>query len=57
MEDAIDIDPELGAEILVGLLQEGADTQDARAAAFLVSDEAEYMTGQAINVTGGFWLS
>ena len=29
----------------------------ARVAAFLASDEADYMTGQAINVTGGLWLS
>jgi NAD(P)-dependent dehydrogenase (short-subunit alcohol dehydrogenase family) len=29
----------------------------ARIAAFLASDEAAYMTGQAINVTGGLWLS
>jgi NAD(P)-dependent dehydrogenase (short-subunit alcohol dehydrogenase family) len=28
----------------------------ARTVAFLVSDEAEYMTGQAINVTGGLWM-
>ncbi len=28
----------------------------ARLAAFLASDEAAYMTGQAINVTGGLWL-
>ncbi len=28
-----------------------------RLAAFLASDESEYMTGQAINVTGGLWLS
>ena len=28
----------------------------ANAVAFLVSDEAAYMTGQAINVTGGLWL-
>jgi NAD(P)-dependent dehydrogenase (short-subunit alcohol dehydrogenase family) len=28
----------------------------ARTVAFLVSDEASYMTGQAINVTGGLWM-
>ena len=28
----------------------------ARIAAFLSSDEADYMTGQAIDVTGGLWL-
>ncbi len=28
----------------------------ANAVAFLVSDEAAYMTGQAMNVTGGLWL-
>lgn len=28
----------------------------ARMAAFLGSDEASYMTGQAINVTGGLWM-
>jgi NAD(P)-dependent dehydrogenase (short-subunit alcohol dehydrogenase family) len=28
----------------------------ARAVAFLASDQADYMTGQAINVTGGLWL-
>lgn len=29
----------------------------ARVAAFIVSEEAGFMTGQAVNVTGGFWLS
>lgn len=29
----------------------------AKVAAFIVSDEADFMTGQAVNITGGFWLS
>jgi NAD(P)-dependent dehydrogenase (short-subunit alcohol dehydrogenase family) len=29
----------------------------ARLAAFLVSDEAGYMTGQAVNVSGGLWMN
>ena len=29
----------------------------ARLATFLVSDEAAYMTGQAINVSGGLWMN
>lgn len=28
----------------------------ARVTAFLASDQADYMTGQAINVTGGLWM-
>jgi NAD(P)-dependent dehydrogenase (short-subunit alcohol dehydrogenase family) len=35
----------------------GVPADIARVAAFLVSDEADFMTGQAINVTGGFWLN
>ena len=35
----------------------GLPNDIARVAAFLVSDEADFMTGQAINVTGGFWLN
>jgi NAD(P)-dependent dehydrogenase (short-subunit alcohol dehydrogenase family) len=34
----------------------GTPEDIANAVAFLVSDEAAYMTGQAINVTGGLWL-
>jgi NAD(P)-dependent dehydrogenase (short-subunit alcohol dehydrogenase family) len=38
----------------LGRLAEPGDI--ANAVAFLASDEAAYMTGQAINVTGGLWL-
>ncbi len=34
----------------------GTPEDIANAVAFLASDEAAYMTGQAINVTGGLWL-
>lgn len=34
----------------------GVPDDVARAVAFLASDQADYMTGQAINVTGGLWL-
>lgn len=34
----------------------GAPEDVANVVAFLASDEAAYMTGQAINVTGGLWL-
>jgi len=42
------------ADIPLGRL--GVPDDIARVAAFLASDEAAYMTGQAINVTGGLWL-
>lgn len=42
------------ANIPLGRL--GVPDDIARVAAFLASDEAAYMTGQAINVTGGLWL-
>lgn len=35
----------------------GTPDDVARLAAFLASGESEFMTGQAINVTGGSWLS
>lgn len=40
--------------IPLGRLAEPEDV--ANVVAFLVSDEAAYMTGQAVNVTGGLWL-
>lgn len=40
--------------IPLGRLAEPADV--AAVVAFLVSEEARYMTGQAINVTGGLWM-
>lgn len=33
----------------------GVPEDVARVVAFLASDEADYMTGQAINITGGLW--
>ena len=33
----------------------GVPDDIARVVAFLASDEADYMTGQAINITGGLW--
>ncbi len=41
----------------VPMRRTGSPDEIARVVAFLVSDEAAYMTGQAINVTGGLWMS
>jgi NAD(P)-dependent dehydrogenase (short-subunit alcohol dehydrogenase family) len=42
---------------LIPLGRVGKPDDIARVVAYLVSDEAAYMTGQSINVTGGLWLS
>jgi NAD(P)-dependent dehydrogenase (short-subunit alcohol dehydrogenase family) len=42
---------------LIPLGRLGKPDDVARMAAFLASDEAAYLTGQSINVTGGLWLS
>jgi acetoin reductase-like protein len=42
------------AAVPLGRLAEPEDV--ARVVAFLVSEEAAYMTGQAMNVTGGLWM-
>jgi NAD(P)-dependent dehydrogenase (short-subunit alcohol dehydrogenase family) len=43
-------------ESTIPLGRVGLPDDIARAVAFLASDEAAYMTGQAINVTGGLWM-
>ncbi|QIB33943.1 SDR family NAD(P)-dependent oxidoreductase [Ancylobacter pratisalsi] len=43
------------SQIPVGRVGEPDDI--ARVVAFLASDESAYMTGQAINVTGGLWMN
>ncbi len=41
----------------IPLRRPGYPQDIARAVAFLASDEAGYMTGQALNITGGLWMS
>lgn len=41
----------------VPLRRAGTPEDIAGVVAFLASDEASYMTGQAINITGGLWMS
>ena len=43
-------------ESLIPLGRVGYPDDIARVAVFLASDEASYMTGQAINITGGLWM-
>ncbi|MCX7322702.1 MAG: SDR family NAD(P)-dependent oxidoreductase [Hyphomicrobiales bacterium] len=42
---------------LIPLKRLGQPQDIARVVAFLISDEASYMTGQSINVTGGLWMN
>lgn len=42
---------------LIPLGRLGKPDDIANAVAFLISDEASYMTGQSINVTGGLWMN
>eukprot|EP01037_Dinobryon_pediforme_P010163 gene10163-10232_t len=41
----------------VPLRRGGMPSEVAELVAFLASDAAGYMTGQAINVTGGLWMN
>ena len=43
-------------ESTIPLGRVGLPDDVARAVAFLASDQADYMTGQSINVTGGLWM-
>lgn len=42
---------------LIPLQRLGQPEDIARVVAFLISNEASYMTGQSINVTGGLWMN
>ncbi|MCK0196202.1 SDR family oxidoreductase [Ancylobacter sp. 6x-1] len=44
-------------EALIPVGRVGVPDDIARVVAFLASDESSYMTGQAINVTGGLWMN
>lgn len=44
-------------ETLIPLGRLGLPDDVARAVAFLASDEAAYMTGQALNASGGLWMN
>ncbi|WP_018390231.1 SDR family NAD(P)-dependent oxidoreductase [Ancylobacter sp. FA202] len=44
-------------EHLIPIGRVGGPDDIARVVAFLASDESSYMTGQAINVTGGLWMN
>ena len=44
-------------ESLIPLGRVGLPDDVARAVTFLASNQADYMTGQAINVTGGLWMA
>lgn len=50
--------PDVSVRVKAVPMQRAGEPEDvARVVAFLASDEAGYMTGQAINVTGGLWTS
>lgn len=42
---------------LIPLGRLGKPRDVANVVAFLVSDEADYMTGQSVNITGGLWMN
>ena len=51
--------PDVDARVksLVPMRRAGLPAEVANVVAFLVSDNASYMTGQALNITGGLWMN
>ena len=51
--------PDVQARVLtqVPMRRAGLPADVANVVAFLVSDDASYMTGQALNITGGLWMN
>ncbi len=50
-------DVETRAKTMIPMRRSGTPADIANVVAFLVSDDAAYMTGQAINITGGLWMN
>jgi len=50
-------DVETRARTTVPMRRAGLPTEVAGVVAFLISEDAAYMTGQAINITGGLWMN
>ena len=50
-------DVDTRVKTLIPMRRAGLPADIAGVVAFLVSDDAAYMTGQAINVTGGLWMN
>ena len=50
-------DVDTRVQTLVPMRRAGLPADVANVVAFLVSDDASYMTGQALNITGGLWMN
>ena len=50
-------DVDTRVKTLIPMRRAGLPADVAGVVAFLVSDDAAYMTGQAINITGGLWMN
>ena len=50
-------DVDTRVKTLIPMRRAGLPTDVANVVSFLASDDASYMTGQAINITGGLWMN